>query len=107
LMTDSVRWRRVFFEYGDFWGIQLMDGGPRKNFALKLDPQKRTLTLGKRDDPKWSSVLTFDQPQADQMTLSGQFDGHQIIAKIKRVDPGSYLLNSRGFHWINEYPFNR
>jgi len=27
--------------------------------------------------------------------------------KLQRVDPSKTLLLSRGFHWINEVPFNR
>ena len=34
-------------------------------------------------------------------------DGETIQAKLRRADEKSFLLTSRGFHWINEYPFNR
>ena len=34
-------------------------------------------------------------------------DGHPLRANLHRTDPAKRLLTSRGFHWINEYPFNR
>jgi hypothetical protein len=33
-------------------------------------------------------------------------DGQKVRARLHRQD-ASFLLVNRGFHWINEYPFNR
>jgi hypothetical protein len=33
-------------------------------------------------------------------------DGKQIHAKLHHIPEPKFLLNTRGFHWINEYPFN-
>ena len=41
------------------------------------------------------------------LALAGGVDGRQIQAALRRADPSQFLLTSRGFHWINEYPFNR
>jgi hypothetical protein len=30
-----------------------------------------------------------------------------MVAEFHRFDATQFLLTSRGFHWINEYPFNR
>jgi hypothetical protein len=31
-----------------------------------------------------------------------------VIATLRHTDAQkTFLLTSRGFHWINEYPFNR
>ena len=106
LITDASRWRRVFFEYENFWAMQPMEG-PRRNFRLKLDSAKKALTLSRYDDPKWNSVLVFDDSQPNAMILTGQFDGHQVVARLRKVDDSAFLLRSRGFHWINEFPFNR
>jgi hypothetical protein len=34
-------------------------------------------------------------------------DGREVEAIMHRKDPSQFLLTNRGFHWINEYPFNR
>jgi hypothetical protein len=86
--------------------VQLMSDS-RSRYALVLDTEKKTLDLGKRDDPKWKATLTYEQPEPTVLTLAGQLDGQQIRGKLRRTDESRFLLRSRGFHWINEYPFNR
>ena len=43
----------------------------------------------------------------DQLVLDGTMDGHTIQMRLKLVDRSKLTLVSRGFHWINEYPFQR
>jgi len=33
--------------------------------------------------------------------------GNTIYVRLKRFDEKNFRLMSRGFHWINEYPYNR
>jgi hypothetical protein len=42
---------------------------------------------------------------ADRLTLSGKLSADLVI-EVHRIDPG-FRLTHRGFHWINERPFNR
>ena len=41
------------------------------------------------------------------MTLDGAMDGHKIRLELRRFDHTKMLLLTRGFNWIQEYPFNR
>jgi hypothetical protein len=34
-------------------------------------------------------------------------DGHTIRMQLQRIDLNKFLILNRGFHWIQEYPFNR
>ena len=79
----------------------------RRRYVLKLDADKHTLDLSQRDDPKWQAAFSYREPEPDYLVLEGNFEGLKIRVKLRRVDEGQFLLNSRGFHWINEYPFNR
>jgi len=106
LVTDQARWRRVIFDRPTVLALQTV-GEARQRFPLALDAEKKTLSLTKRDDPNWKAVLTYEQPEPERLTLAGDFDGHPIQAKLRRADPSRFLLTSRGFHWINESPFNR
>jgi hypothetical protein len=38
--------------------------------------------------------------------LDGTMDGHTVHMGLRRTDT-SFLLVTRGFHWVQEYPFNR
>ena len=41
------------------------------------------------------------------MFLYGEMESHKVHMKLRLVDAGKLPLVSRGFHWIQEYPFNR
>jgi hypothetical protein len=106
LVTDGERLRRVVFDYPGMLVIQSMSDA-RTRYMLKLDPVKKAIALTKRDDPKVTSALVYQQPAPDLLTLEGTLDGQKISAKLRRAETKDFLLVSRGFHWINEYPFNR
>jgi hypothetical protein len=106
LVTDASRWRRVVFDYPSMLGIQLMSDS-RQRFFLKMDPAQGIFNLTKRDDPQWKSALSYRQTAPGVLSLEGTMDGQKIRARIRRIGNPKFLLVDRGFHWINEYPFNR
>ena len=40
-------------------------------------------------------------------TVTGEVAGVRVEAVCERREPKDFLLMNRGFHWVNEYPFNR
>jgi len=106
VFTDATRWRRMVFDHQAGMSIQLVNDS-RRRFNLVLDPVKKTMVLTKREDPNAKSIFTYQQPAPGLLTVSGTMDGETIQAKLRLADSKSFLLTSRGFHWINEYPFNR
>jgi hypothetical protein len=106
LSTDGARWRRVVFDYPQMIAIQGMNDS-RERYTLLLDAARRTLALKKRDDPAWKSTLTYQRPEPGRLLLEGTFDGRKIQAVLRRTENPEFRLITRGFHWINETPFNR
>jgi hypothetical protein len=106
LLTDTTRWRRVVFDYPGMIAVQLMSDS-RLRYPLKLDADKKTLALTRRDDPAWHADFSYEESEPGVLTLEGTFEGKKVRARLRRTDPSGFLLLSRGFHWINEYPFNR
>ena len=106
LLTDGPRWRRLTFSYPGMISIQLMSD-VRERFRLELDSEKRTLELTKFNGPAQKSSFSYQQPEPEVLALSGTMDGHKIRAKLRRMEESNFFLLNRGFHWINEYPFNR
>jgi hypothetical protein len=104
--ADGERWRRIIFDYPGMLALQLMSDS-RQRFGLKLDAQAKTMSLTSRDDPTNKAIFTYTEPGPDQLTMEGTLDGRKIKARMRRVPPPNFPLMSRGFHWINEYPFNR
>ena len=106
LLTDAVRWRRVVFDRPRMVGIQDMNG-VRSGYVLKPDAKPGLLSLTKMKDPKWKSLLSYRQTAPGLLALEGTLDGHKLRATLRRTDTSKLLLVNRGFHWINEFPFNR
>lgn len=107
LAGDTARWRRVVFDSPQIFAVQLMNDA-RERFRLKLDQARKTMTVSRPLDPQSkSSVLLYSIAAPDWMKVEGLVDGKQIRARLHREPLSSFLLNNRGFHWINEYPFNR
>ena len=99
------RWRQ--FVMGPFDVFVIFVDGNRQRYRSQLDAAANKITLTRRDDPTKKSELMFTNTQADQLTLAGKMDGRQLSVKLHRLPPPVFLLNTRGFHWINEFPYNR
>src|SRR5689334_7409119 len=104
--TSTPRWRRMVFDSPGRVVVQTATDTPER-FGLELDQEKRTLTLRKRDDPNWKSVLTYEQVSPEVVRLAGALNGSEVTARLRRSNERKFLLTDRGFHWINEFPFNR
>ena len=66
-----------------------------------------TLVITDDQDKNWKANFTFERPAPGQMTRDGKMDGHTVHMQLKLKDRNQFLLVNRGFHWIQEYPFNR
>jgi len=108
LVTDAQRWRWVVFDRPQVIAIHTMDDR-RERYALAADYPQHRLTLTARQAKTKGALGTFDyrHPSPDRLEMQGTFEGRRIVAVLRRVELAQQRLTSRGFHWINEYPFNR
>jgi hypothetical protein len=106
LVTDATRWRRVIFDAPGRLAIQSMDDS-RARYGLDPEAGPNALKMSKRDDPSWSSTLSYRRTGPGALLLQGTFDGRKTRAVLRQAEHSEFLLVSRGFHWINEVPFNR
>ena len=109
LITDTERWQNVIFDAPNVLIIQSMDG-VQKKYYLELDANSKKAALWDPPNTHWTARLTYDLPQPDRMTLTGQFGGQHVTAELKRIDlrdPERFLLINRGVHWVNQFPQNR
>jgi hypothetical protein len=109
LVTDGTRWRYLVFDYPEFAALRLMDAKSetgQQAFRVKVDEAKGRITFTKWRDVKWRTVLTYRKPAPDVLELQGTMDGKAIRARLRRMDERRFMLVSRGFHWVNEYPLN-
>jgi hypothetical protein len=106
LITDNERWKRAIFDYSDRMAFQRMDDTLAR-YRAAINVKDQTLTLTKNDDTDWKVNFTFKRDPEDHIELEGSMDGHHTRMVLQRKDRNKFLLVSRGFHWIQEVPFNR
>lgn len=106
LVTDYDRWRRVIFDNPARMSFQRMDD-TFAGFGNKIDMAAKSLTLTKPQDPKWTASFTFQQAAADRMVIDGTMDGKNVRMELGLFPREKLLLVSRGFNWVQEFPFNR
>jgi hypothetical protein len=106
LVTDSTRWRRVLFDKPGVAYIQTMNDSLLP-FREVLDTNAHRLTLTSMTAPPVTASFTYMQVSPTQLVFDGDLHGHAAHLDLVRRDPNTYLLRSRGFNWIQEFPFNK
>jgi hypothetical protein len=105
VLTDSDRWRRLVIQRPSevtFWRMD--DTGDTQNAKVNVDARTITMT---RTDSISPSHFTFEHPDAEHLVVDGEFDGRRIHMETHLFDRQKFLLVNRGFHWIQELPFNK
>ena len=75
-------------------------------FGAIVDTAAHHIALTAFDSARTRSALTFQRPSRDRLIVDGIIAGAPTHMELRRRDPGSYVLRSRGFHWVQEFPFN-
>jgi hypothetical protein len=108
-LAAGEHWRRLVFDYPSGYpsrlAVQSVTGSLRR-WPIELDEAKGQLALRPADAKVPAGTFRFTE-QAGSLTLEGTFEGEPLRLTARRVEPPQFLLTSRGFHWINEYPLNR
>jgi len=106
LKTDTTRWDKLTISYsGAARLIMMNDSSKRYNFVL--DTAKHTIVMNTYADTVNKAYYTYSQPKKDVLLLKGKFKNDSLSISLKKYDLNNFLLLRRGFHWVNEYPFNR
>ncbi|MBD5605850.1 MAG: DoxX family protein [Candidatus Eremiobacteraeota bacterium] len=100
------RWRRVVFDRPAFIAIQLMDDSS-EYMPAKVDDRAETIALGGVGVPESIGRLRFARIDARHLKLRGTLGKHTVAIDLELVDRRRYHTVSRGFHWIQDYPYNR
>jgi hypothetical protein len=108
LVGDSIRWRRLVISYPGGASVRLLDDSTR-GYRAQVDTVKHTLLLSSRRDSSSKAPLRYARTGAhdDSLQLDGVINGDSLHVRLHRLDETTFLLVSRGYHWINEFPLNR
>jgi hypothetical protein len=106
LTTDSTRWRRFWVSLYGRAAIGMMNDSI-KNYTLHVDTVKHRFVFVTISDIQDTTSLSYKVLKPDTLLLSGLWWKDSIKMKLVKFDMNKFRLNSRGFHWVNEEPFNR
>ena len=111
LTTDEERWRHLVVDWEGFAVAHLMNGS-FEHLTFEVNPATCSIELSRRlPDSKpgtWAYRGLPEEPDGpSRLELSGQLDGSSYRLQVSARDADDFLLVSRGFHWVNEFPFNR
>lgn len=106
LTTDTVRWKQLIINYPNSLQITTMTDSVQW-MKLALDTVRQTALLTSWQDSTISYHFTYNRPDKEHLLFRGSIGGDSSIIRMKRFDETTFRLVSRGYHWINEYPYNR
>ncbi len=105
LITDYDRWRRVIFDRPGAVAFQRMNDTV-VFYGVAVDMSAGSITPTQPAEV-WKNPLRFQRAAPDRLTLDGEMNHHRLHMELRLLDRNSFLLVTRGFHWVQEYPFNR
>jgi hypothetical protein len=106
LTTDSTRWRQMVVET-DKYAVFFYMNDKRKWMRFEVDSTLKKAVLYPGDDTLVKSNFYIRSIDSAHLEMNGTLHFDSLHVLLKKIDPSSFLLVSRGFHWINESPYNR
>ena len=96
--SGPANWKKVVVSFSQGMTVRTTED-KSLNFGTQYTGD--LLVVNKRDQ------LKISRPDADHVALEGQLFGAPASIRLKHENDSQFLLLSRGYHWINEMPFNR
>jgi hypothetical protein len=106
LATDTVRWHKLIISYPGYAFVQRMNDST-KGYAFTPDTATKKIEMFSYQDTTKKSSFVYSFPQKDLLLLAGKLNDDSVWIQMKKFELNNFRLINRGFHWINEYPFNR
>ena len=98
--NEAAKWARVGIEsYG--YAKVLLSTGDSMDVRLDFDEKGGVATIQSGNQKTPTSV------RYTQSATGLRLYGKTMDVTLKKLPPGQILLTSRGFHWINEFPYAR
>ncbi|MEL6846711.1 MAG: hypothetical protein AAFP02_26195, partial [Bacteroidota bacterium] len=98
LTNIEDRWQTLLFDFPTEMYCLHTDGS-RKRLTAEIDTSNFLIKLGE-------DSLQYHKT-AEQLTLDGILKGDTLSVSLSPFDDRRFLLRNRGFHWVNEVPYNQ
>lgn len=104
-IEDKNRWRYLIMERKGRVSIHMMDKS-RIHYKTTIDTILNKLTFENYRDTTEVFVLNYKKTDST-LNFETIFKNDTLKVNTKRLTKNDFLLMNRGYHWINERPFNR
>lgn len=109
LQTDQRRWKQLIVGgYKDYPRTHLkgMDDSLQA-YVMRTDTMKKQFVLFQRHDTTLKNTFVYHYPDKEHLVIRGNWGRDSLDISMKIYELNNFLLVSRRFRWVNEYPFNR
>lgn len=107
VVTDTVRWRDLIIEKGDFGSVGTTDTAFRQRyrrgyFNIAIDSAQQTVLFKKSASAKgWITNLHYSFPDSNTLKLWGSKGKDSLYVLLKKSSR-HFQLAEKQFHWISE-----
>ncbi|HMC87276.1 MAG TPA: hypothetical protein VKI61_17245, partial [Chitinophagaceae bacterium] len=98
-------WKQIIIDFDKSVQIKFMND-KLQWFSFSVDTVQHLVSLNSYDNTISKSILSY-KIYGSWLTLTGDLFDDSVYIRLNKYDAESFNLMNRGFHWINEYPFNR
>lgn len=105
---DAERWVRVGIDPVGIGAIQTADGAASRMGMQIQEPNAAsgTLVIRRRGEPEYVKA-SWSWVEEGVLRLEGTVRGAPFTAVLRRKPVEETVLLGRGFHWVQEFPYNR
>ncbi len=106
--SDTLRWEKMFIDrrgaYDMIYVSNVMN--LRQRIFFEKNDTLHTVSFELPPDTN-KYVLNYFQPDSNLLKIKGKLQNDSVEIELKKMKKKEFLLTTRGFHWINEMPFNK
>ncbi|MHA7056321.1 DoxX family protein [Aquimarina sp. M1] len=106
LITDAYRWRYLIVDFKDKATVKTMDD-LKHSYRFIIDSTSQKIMIYKKDTESEACNFDYKNPNSESLQLDGVIESDTIRILFSRKNHEKFNLNSRGFNWINERPYNQ
>ena len=108
-LGDTTRWKYLVMESENatIFNMKTTSYDDLKFYIAKTDTLKHEIKFLTYSDSMQIGKLHYQKTDSIHYNFEGIFDRAPIKMKTVRTDEKDFPLMNRGFHWVNEYPYNR
>ncbi|MEL7160154.1 MAG: hypothetical protein AAFN92_05300, partial [Bacteroidota bacterium] len=101
----TVRWRRVLFDYPHYTPVIMMNDQLR-HLRTSIDTSTNTIFFTDSEEDLTNQRFAYERI-GKNLRLEGIMGTDTLRMELEHYDLSRFGLLNRGFHWVNEVPYNR